>query len=57
MTNETHSAITETDGDVQSPLDRQALAQHFLGYDVEAVITVALSPVTIADAPGEEARE
>ena len=33
----------------QEPLDREALAAHFDGYDVDAPITVALNPVTLAD--------
>lgn len=33
----------------QDPLDREALAAHFAGYEVEAPITVALSPVTLDD--------
>jgi hypothetical protein len=39
---------------VQDPLDREVLAAHFAGYDLEPVLSVALSPVTLVDvrAPG-----
>lgn len=34
----------------QGPLDREVLAAHFAGYDLEPVQSVALSPVTLVDA-------
>lgn len=36
---------------LQSPLDREMLAAHFQGYELEPLITVALNPVELVNSP------
>ena len=54
MTTDTLPIIEGVAEPVQGPLDREVLASHFDGYDLEALITVALAPVTLADPPPEQ---
>lgn len=43
---------------LQSPLDQEALAVHFPGYDLEALITVGLNPVELVTPPaGQTGKE
>jgi len=39
------------DAAVQGPLDREALAAHFQGYELERLITVVLRPVELVTPP------
>jgi hypothetical protein len=45
----TNDAPLRPDNPGRAPLDRDQLAAHFDGYDVDALITVALNPVALAD--------
>lgn len=42
---------------VKGPLDREALAAHFQGYELERLITVALRPVELAGPPAGQTGE
>ena len=51
MTTDTLPIIDGVAEPVQGPLDREVLAGHFAGYTLEPLISVALNPVTLTDAP------
>jgi hypothetical protein len=54
----TASAVSSADNEaLQGPLDREILAAHFRGYELEPLITVALNPVELVTPPAGQIGE